>query len=462
MKIDPQFKSLDICHTSISLLKEKATKYLEQQFAISSIWIPDEDTRYVDSTPTQDVLLMGGFLQRFLETGNWPDTAYRFWVCSNSTKSVMTKLLSFMDDEISVLPRYNLFAKGLEKNFQKEKINLVYAGRLSPSKNIECLLRTVCYLQNKYNLPVELHIFGDFDNFTSPDRGRWEPFSYQEHIELVCATLKWKAKPHFYGRQKPLEWINTPIENPVYINFSTFIFEDFNVALAQTQEHGWPYILSHWGGFQDQTLTNGVFIPWKMIARTDESKALIDLKSEVLADYLYSSLTQLKTTNLSDTPTDTASCVLPKAITHVRLDKLRRKFLTSLGAESYLLTKENLANFADTPSGKKFFSQYRLLFGGNDPENAIRIVINDFNSSNDPINQHIIKTSRAISLNISHPQTVVFVPTRELSWPENFLSLAHDREIHFSFNHPNLNHLIDFTKATVSKNCSVTIHDYKI
>lgn len=460
MKIDPQFNSLDICHASISLLKKRASEFLRQKFSISSLWVPDEDISYFDVNPTQDVLLMGGFLQRFLETGNWPETNYRFWVCSHATKSVMTNLFGFAENEISVLPRYGLFKKGIEKDFPQEKMNLIFSGRLSPSKNIECLLHTVSYLQNKYSLPVELRLFGDFDNFISPDRGRWENFSYEKHIHSVCTSLNWKIKPHFYGRQGPLEWVNTDIENPIFINFSTFICEDFNVSLAQTQEKGWPFILSHWGGVQDQTQRNGIFIPWKMIGRTDEHPDLIQLKSEVLADYIQASLkngkTQLPSNQIA------TDCTLPTEMTYERLDKLRRRFLKKLGAESYLLTKENLAYFADTDVGKKFFSQYRLLFGASDPENAVRIIINDFNSSQSALNRHIKKTSRDLVLRLFHPQAVFFVSARELMWPENFISLARDQEVHFSFNHPQLNGLVQAVKTAVSKECRVTIHETQI
>lgn len=456
MKIDPHFTSLDICQPSMSLIKERAGNYLQEKFEISSLWVPDEDTQYLPYAPIQDVLLMGGFLNRFIETGNWTDTKYRLWVCSRAAKAVLTQLLGFCDSEISVLPRYKLFPKGLPKQISlaQKEINFVYAGRISPSKNIECLLRTVCDLQNRYDLVINLHMFGGFDNFVSPDRGRWEPFSYEDRIRSVTEQLPWRIKPIFHGRTNTQEWTQANIDNPLYINFSTFIFEDFSVALAQAQEQGWPFVVSNWGGFQDQQQQNGIMIPWQMIGRTDENSDLIQLKSEVLSKYLHFHLSQkaFSTNHCIDEIEDSTS---PITVDTNRLDSLRRRFLSSLGPDSYLLTKENLDYFADTKSGRTFFSKYRLFFGAKTTGDSFRIIINDFNKKN----TGIIKKSTEISLSSPCAQPIIFTPSRELPWPENLFSLSQDSEIHFSFNHPDLKNLIDFTKLNISKNCKLVIHE---
>jgi hypothetical protein len=467
MKIDPKLPSTDICQTSIGILEDKVKTFLGETFLVKSLWSPDGSSSdpqqtqwsYQKSSETQDVLLLGGFLRRFLESGNWPECEYRFWVCSQAVSDVLTQLLGFSESEIGLIERGDLFplpTEPLDFNLKATPINFVYGGRLSPSKNIECLLWTVFFLQTKYQLPITLHLFGSFDNFTSPDRGRWEITSYQTQIETLTQQIPWVIPPKFHGIKPSTEWLDSTLPHPIFVNFSTFIFEDFDVSLAQAQQKGWPFLISDWGGHRDQQQANGLMVPWKMIGRSDQSPALITLKAEVLADSLFRQNSPLT----PQAPEILRSSFAPKnAVSSIKLDQLRRKFLKTLGPEALVILKEGLLQFADTYPGQQFFSRYRYLFGGPDPQGTIRVITNDLNSRIDPLNQHILKTSQNIARTHQGLAPLIFTPTREMNLPESKLCFGHDREIHFTFSHPELKSVVKTVKFLASKDCQIHIHN---
>ncbi len=431
MKLFRSYVPKDLCHDSLSMLSEKATTYLRAH-GLKNIWIPDDERRFLNSHETVDVLLFGGFLERFIESGIWPDSNYRLWAFSNASKKVLTNMFGFNDAEIGLIPRSELFPEKAPMPIPASGIDFVFAGRISSTKNIECILRTFSILQNQFS--SRLHFFGEFDDMTDPDRGRFESTSFKGHIDYVVKNLPWREEPYFHGKVEKTEWLHL-VKNPVLINFSTFIFEDFGVSLAQAQEQGWPSIVTSWGGFRDQVLDNCLQIPWQMIGRSDESIEIKKIKSKRVAAYISSYFGNSKKSVNSRGP---ASSSMPEAVGTARLDKLRREFLKTLGPQSYLIQKESLAAFADTTAGARFFSKYRMLFGSSNFSKAHVIVTNDLNVREDAFNQNIRQRTLDIERSLPREQEVIFISARELTLPENLEILSQCQKVHLTFDHPSL------------------------
>ena len=439
----------DLCQTSISMLGQKIRPFLESKFSSENVWIPDEATQFNNSSAVVDTVFLGGFLNRFFEMGNWPDENYRLWTCSQAAREVMIKQLGFSEQEIGLICRYDLFpASNLPlKELDLKDADFVFAGRLSPTKNLESLIWTVYYLQKKYGYNVRLHLFGDSDNMIGADRGHWEIEQYGQILEGLIEKLDWKIKPRLYGKVGAEAWLQYSFKNPVLVNLSTFICEDFDVSLAQAQQIGWPHIISDWGGHRDQKLANGISIPWKLVGRSDESNSTIKLKAEVLAKFL----TEEKP---AKTLTNTQTIVPTLTVNRARLDSLRAAVIKKIGPDSFHLSKANFAAFAETKTGSAFFSIYRSFFGGS--KNVKKVIItNDLNKQPDQLNQSIFHKTFELARD---EELSILIPSRELLWPENRFYLSQATEIHFTFKDQSTHKLASFIKELVAKDCRIQIH----
>ncbi len=434
-KINPLELSQDICERSISSLSKNAKRVLNDQ----ALWVPDEARMYPAG---QRVLLLGGFLNRILESGNWPAREYELWTCSSAVKNVMTQIMGFADGEVGVLNRYDLFPleNQISKNESLNDKNLVFAGRLSPSKNLEALIYTVYFLQKEQNLNVGLHFFGKFDNHFSADRGRWDVENYAEKIHSLISSLDWKQRPVFHGYLEQDEWIQTQIQNPVYFNLSTFMSEDFDVSLAQTQQKNWPAVLSTWGGHLDVNHSQAILIPWRQIGRSDESADVITLKSKALAQHL-------ATTKFSAINLQKLEQIKPIPVSKNRLDELRMNLIKKMGSDAFLVLKESLAHYADTGSGKKFFSLYQSIFGKMAERSQV-VITNDLNLKN----EHIRKTTHEI---VNQNPQAVLISYREALLPDNVALISNAQELHLSFSDEKFKEVI---QAIVPEDCLVQVY----
>ena len=431
----------DVCQTSINMLAEKTKAYLKSKFNIDHVWIPDQDRRYQIKTSADgcvDVVLFGGFLKSFISSGNWPDFKYRFWVVSNCVRDVLVKLLFIEVEHISVIPRYELFPiqKQLRPNtFAQarcsEAFDLVFSGRVSPTKNIEAVVWLSYFLQTQYNIKARLILIGDFDNMYSADRGMQEHLSYENQIKNLIQSLNWKVEPVLMAKLGAEEWLEQKFNSPILINLSTFVSEDFDVSLAQAQQQGWPSLITNWGGHRDQTTSNAEIIPWQFVGRSDESKEVIELKAEFLAKYLINQSDEVsKESNLIND----LNCPLP--VSKQELDTFRRKFLSKLGPEAYLNDKEGLAAFAETKSGSRFFADYRNIFGQQTIENknVVAVLINDLNRTKNKlcneINGNVTKIKQEI---LASGNTALLISIREALWPDNLVAILQSKTIYFSF-----------------------------
>lgn len=437
MKINPQERTQDLCHTSIGILDEKIRKYLYEKHGTDSIWIPDANDFYPEKNlkDSIDVVLLGGFLKSFFCTGNWPRSKYRIWVVSESVKNILVNLLGFQKNQVAVIPRYELFQLSKKQRplkIEKKSFDLVYAGRISPSKNIECLIYLVHYLQTAHKVSVKLSLFGDFDNMFSADRGRWEKSSYEKKIKNLIKRLKWKSKPTLMPKMPPQQWPKRKYQNPTLINLSTFLSEDFDVSLAQVQELGWPSLITNWGGHRDQQANNAFLMPWQLIGRSDESENVISEKAKFLAEYIVKKINTKSDDSLKKILNEQD---VPAPINTEGLDALRRDVLEKIGTESRTIENDGLSLFADTESGQKFFASYRNIFGRQDgrKDKFTAILINDLNKEKSRICQDIRSNYKKIISSIHQESTPVLLSIKDAVKADNITTLLLSEKIYFSF-----------------------------
>lgn len=350
MKRKEIFFKKDPSNTSITLLAEKATKYLKDNFSISDPWVVDyyqmhRENNYNESL---DVVFFGDFLRKFLEGALWPFDSYRFWTISNASKNVIVNLFNIPAEHIHVIPRYSLFSKGMNdtkleiKNIKK----LYYVGQLRSEKNILLIMWTVFYLQNKFNLQVELNLIGEFAGDES----------FQKNVIELRDNLSWKIRPIVHGYIENFSF--TELEkNSALINLSTFHYEDFDVAQAMAQEAGLFTITSEWGGHLDIEGQAHLKIPYQLIGECHDFNFESNLRGEVLADYLMNSPKH-------NTPITPHNIQKPVSITFNKLQETRIELLKRWGPSLYFILRLNLALARDSQKGFTFVDEYIQLFSG--------------------------------------------------------------------------------------------------
>jgi hypothetical protein len=67
----------------------------------------------------------------------------------------------------------------------------------------------------------------------------------------LLKKYKWVTPPSFYGDGGFHWYRKVKLKQPFLLNLSTYVFEDFNVSLAQARVIGWPLVLSNWAVFRE-------------------------------------------------------------------------------------------------------------------------------------------------------------------------------------------------------------------
>jgi glycosyltransferase involved in cell wall biosynthesis len=439
VKIHPAEKNLDLCQTSIDLLREATRAWLSRRGIGAPVVFADHHDPYpIDASTSQaEMVLFGGFLRRFFESGNWTAQSYRFWVPAATTREILCRQLGIPAKCIGLIPRYELFsamAPARPLPHPSDVWNFVYAGRLSPTKNIRTLLHFVSQLQT-LGLNCDLHLMGDFDCLTHPDRGRFESLDYEAEIHSLSKRLSWTSPPVFHPKTGHDLWFRTKLRDPVFLSLSTFLCEDYGVAVAQAQAQGWPCVISDWGGHRDVQGKGVVKIAPQMIGHDHEPEDLIALRARQLAIW-FKSVLEVK--SLADSSEESARTshqiasdsslpALPTApalevcaLSLEDLDRIRRKAIASIGPEATLIDRMGLAPFADTPPGSKFFENYRRLMA-EEPhgQNGRVILVNDFSEATRAITGDIGSVAFSMQDAAARAgENVYFVPIRELRSPE--------------------------------------------
>lgn len=433
MRIPKELIVKDPCQVSVDVLRSRCRQFFAREKAIGarSIWFADHfrDPPKVPPGGVLDVVLFGSFVRRFLESGNWTADHYRLWCLTPAVRDVMVKVMGVPASAVGVIPRARLESKPKATKLPSlsKPFTLVFGGRLSASKNLELLIRTVHALQTEWDLDVELVLSGDFDDRMHPDRGTWRDEDYAGQTKSLIASLEWRRPPRLRHGLGPKNWIRQFYVRPVYVNLSTYVYEDFDVSLSQAREAGWPAIVSDWGGHRDVPSGPGVLkIPPAMIGHAHEGEGPIRLRAQSLAAWIVTEWTKKRVTEPVDVSFD-----VPESISMAQIDAVRRRFLASLGEGSLTLQRRGFDGFGYEPASEKFFAAYRGCFAApfRDRE-AVAVLINDLHRSREAGLADIEGICREILRKSSKKgRAVVFVPVREILHPMNHAVIDKVREV---------------------------------
>lgn len=361
MKVRPDLPERDPCQTSIDWIGRRVVPLLQERRGAQSVWLPDGEPIPPVGREVTDVVLTGGFLRRFLESGNWPAGRYRLWTVSSAVREILIHMLGLPASCVGRIPRGEISrAASCPVISRQGNFGWVFAGRLSRTKNIEGLLRTVSFLQTEQGIPAPLSLVGDFDAAYHPDGGRREVGSaanYESAIRALIERLPWIQPPRLNPRMGEESWVEGFRESPVFISLSTFLSEDFGVAQAQAAEAGWPSWLSDWGGHRDAEARkiHPLFIP-----RAHDPSAVQSLKARLLARRIAE---EIRTPPATLAPTRN-DWVVPDSVHASSLDECRRAWLRASREQAQTILRHGLEFFADTPYGRSFFGRYRLYMQG--------------------------------------------------------------------------------------------------
>jgi glycosyltransferase involved in cell wall biosynthesis len=428
MRLTPEMS--DPCQTSIDILRARVSRYLSQICPGETVWFADHYLPFpsVGENTTVNVVFFGSFLRRFFESGNWPCRSIKIWVLSESVRQVLSQVVGVPDRHIGLIPRGAVFSRSpieISSRLCLDRVcNLVYSGRISATKNIEMLLRTVSRLQTDHGLPLPLTLFGEFDNLSHPDaarkiQGRHIFDDYRSHLLGLIERLSWKVKPRFAGRVGPHDWLDAVKESSAFISFSTYICEDFGVSLAQAQEAGWPAIVSDWGGHRE-AFSQGLHrvSPW-LIGASYLSPGLIDFHAEIVAGQIAgifsaSSVDPVIDEN-AETTRDSMNLNLAHEIGLAEIDLVRRRFIERMGPASHLIYRNGIEVFADTPPGRELFAQYRNLFAARLTAPVTYVFVDDSELDDDAFYQWREMALEAFSNASAQGERAIVLTSKELS-----------------------------------------------
>lgn len=417
----------------MNLLQERAEKLLSSLFPDATFWFADQEDPCPEPRDCLDVVLFGGFLRRFLESGNWPATNYRFWVLSEAVKNVMAGLLGIPEDSVTVIPRHLLFPfNPATRPFPpaEEAFDLVFAGRISAVKNIDMVVRTVHFLQKEQNVPARLVSIGSFDDEYHEDHGRKNHSGFEAAIRTLAAELEWNLPPLFLPQMGPEDWLkHEALNNPVFLTLSTFIFEDFGVSLAQAQSAGWPAIATHWGGHQEADCANTILLDPRLVSGTPESSWLVTQKARILAARLRMDMAEQRS-KANENLREVTRCLPrelkpPRPISSSELDWIRRAFVRRAGPEIHMVLRHGISLFASTLCGREFFANYRQFFSGARASDAPICLVRG--------EDDLGAVQFCVDAFLEARRDVLFVPAKNLCRPRRIIELNYARAIVLPF-----------------------------
>lgn len=426
--------NLDPCLTSVNILESKVRSYLNKK-EIYNIWFPEHYTgtqsstlKSIDSEKVVHVVLMGDFLRKFFQSGNWIFENLHFWVLCNRSKKVMVELLGLPENTVSVIPRYKLFPiKDTSLKSKSSKVDFVYSGRISASKNIKFLLALISELQTTYSLDCTLNFYGWYDTDFPENEGRRQEFNYPEMIDSFVKKLKWSEPPLFHGKKGSEDWISDKLENPILLNFSTYTSEDFGVSIAQAQSNHWPSVLSAWGGHLDATEGKVLFINSSWIPHDHHRDPTIVCLAKTIGKFVFN---KFSCENLESSPSKRASHPLEtETITITSLDKIRRNISKKIGLETPMLGRDRMDLFCDSNSGHWFIKQYEHFFSKSAGKKII-IIDHDLESNH----SHVDNLNSFIN-NLEYDPDIdlMMISSKDIFLKYNILALSKAEKIIITF-----------------------------
>ncbi|WP_127718488.1 glycosyltransferase [Halobacteriovorax sp. HLS] len=384
---DPCLKSINSLYTRVENFFSKNPQFKSnKRFYVDHYSSVEFD---LSADEVVDVIFFGDCVKKFFESGNWNFSSCRFWVLSMANKRILENFLG-IEDIVNVVPRDEIFNIGESKQIDwEEELDLVFAGRLSAQKNITLILSVLNSL-NKNGVKCSLHLFGSYDDTYHEDYGRRENKEYETKVLKQIENLKLSQSVTFYGELAEDQWLNTKFSNPVYISLSSYICEDFGCSVAQSQQKGWPLIISDWGGHKD-IFGKGIYkIPSSLISHSHLPKEITSLMGDKIARYLLEcdQMRHLKPKYEID---------ITNSISLDFIDKARRKTIKALGGSALLLNREFLSHFSDTVKGTIFLDKIRSFMSSNIKN--ISVISFDFDTYEESFSDSFLKTLRNMEMN---------------------------------------------------------------
>ncbi len=199
-----------------------------------------------------NVVLFGDGLIALGSVLNWPSTKrYRLWALSTANACLIERTFDLPPQSVGVVPRYRLFPREkpeVQFDLTKQDFSLIVASRASEAKNFETTLKVMAAIQRSSRHKITCYVCGPM-----------QEYDLNTQVRPMVDQIQWVTRPQILG-DLGQNWFQFPFENPVLINLSTFIGEDFGVSVAQAQVGGWPLIVTKWGAHKDLLGRNLIFI----------------------------------------------------------------------------------------------------------------------------------------------------------------------------------------------------------
>lgn len=381
----------DPCQRSMDMLSQRCKLWLQEKFQIKDPVFIDDNSYFLGGFPDHeivDIVFFGSHLEKFLRSGNWNQKQYRFWVLSTSVRKMFVEVYGFDKNQISLIPRYQLFpVKEIQEKTdhlfmeQQAAIDFVYSGRLSPTKNIELIITSYALFKENLSLPSKLYLIGKFDNEVLPGAKEINQ-PYQLALTDLVKQLNIEQDVLFLDAKSPDNWIkHEKFKNPILINFSTYVHEDFGVSVAQAQSAGWPCMISQWGGHLDLSGIKFMPLPYELF-QNYHPFFLIGYAKRI-AQYISDNF------NFHSIKRDQAQTDLPKVVSLELIDNLRRKFNKKFGPEISLVEEYRHYDFFKTAKGYDYKILLAKYFGKKSDSSQIYTIIFDSSLEFDFINSII-------------------------------------------------------------------------
>ena len=163
------------------------------------------------------------------------------------------------DENIALIPHpFSITPPSLNRNDARLKLGwsendkvLVYCGRRSQQKNIPRLWQLWKELRNNVTNPVKLALVGDWCDYGIPQMPeKKQPISFQKKMWHELWSM-FSDDLFLFGQIEHDKFSDVLLAGDVVVSFSTFLEEDFGLALREARLMGTPVVATNWGGHAD-------------------------------------------------------------------------------------------------------------------------------------------------------------------------------------------------------------------
>lgn len=285
-------KKLDAL-TSVNILKERVELWASKNAIDNYIFLESFNLPTKEQLKNRKIaFLFGDFIACFAYLNENKTQVEKVYVLCRKAKRMIDNCKEGKDIEVEVIDRYDLFKKAkignIFPNLMNDKVRLVYAGRITRSKNITIFLRLANQLQ-KVNPHISVQIFGEYDDFLNIDfNGKKMVYSYQTEVEKCINELEWSQPPSITHEISATQWPLLLEKQDLVVNLSTYWMDDFSVAIAQAQEIGIPILCTDIGGLSDVSANNVVKLPSFLLDSefVNPSTEVDSIKAQNILEYI--------------------------------------------------------------------------------------------------------------------------------------------------------------------------------